>query len=383
MLEVKVSGSKVLLARKRRLMTQTQLAKLTALPQTFISRVENSIAHEITVSQLEILSEQLGFPNSWFVPDGEDMWRKPLSVHSAAFRKAASPSMKKIDFVMALANHYVLQIRKFLEAVDLEVQLRLPAFEIVSESKGGIAEDASAVGSPEEAASRVRQAWQLPAGPIENLTALVEASGVIIVHASFKDVDVDGLTINPIGLKPVIFINADRPACRQRFSLAHELGHVVLHAYHTPDMEKEANRFAAELLMPEADIKRDLARSLSIPRLGQLKVKWRASMSSILYRASELRMIAPHQTKNFWIQMSKAGYRKREPHDFDVPLERPKILKQLIALHIEELSYSHSSLAQLVDTKLPEFLEMYDLVRETALRQKATKLRIVVDNEST
>lgn len=376
----RISGRKILLARKRRLMTQTGLSEQAAIPQTLVSRMENSISTDVTAEQLVRIAHALDFPESWFVPDGADNYKQPLSLHSPAFRKAASPSQKKIDFAVALANHYVLLVQQLLDAVELEPQFKLPAFEIVGEDRGGIVEDAASVCSPEEAAKRVRELWQIPRGPMENLCALIEASGVIVVHADFSDVDVDGVTIRPTAIRPIIFLNRNRPACRQRFSLAHELGHVVLHGYHTRDMEKEADRFAAELLLPAKSVEADLRRPLSIPRLGQLKKKWRASMAAILYRAQSLDCISSYKARQLWIQMAKAGYKTQEPDDFSIDRENPTTFRNLIDLHTQELGYSYAELASSLDTHTAEFLEMAGIQTEGVRPRKIGKLKVVVDN---
>jgi Zn-dependent peptidase ImmA (M78 family) len=181
-------------------------------------------------------------------------------------------------------------------------------------------------------------------------------------------------------LKPVILLNRNRPSCRQRFSLAHELGHVVLHAYHSEGMEVEANRFAAELLMPAKDILPDLRQPLSLPRLGKLKLKWRTSMSSILYRAKEVGAIDEWQSKNLWISLSSSGYRLVEPIEFDAPRERSKTLRALIDLHTDDLGYGLIELAALLETHHKEFLEMAELQPTMEMKRKQLQLKVVVDN---
>lgn len=361
-------------------MTQIALSQKTDLPQTLISRLENAVSTDITEEQLSRLSSALTFPELWFTEPASGSYSEPLSLHSVAFRKAASPSKKKIDFVVALANHYSVQISKLLEAIDLEVAAPIPSFELIRDDDHQAALHASAVSSPEEAAQRLRQVWNIGRGPIHNLTALVEASGIVVIHADFDGVDADGVTLRTPGLKPIIFLNSDRPACRQRFSLAHELGHVVLHAFHTPDMELEANRFAAEFLMPKVDVKSDLSGRLSVSRLGQLKLKWKVSMGALLYRAQETRLQSPHTTKRLWIQMSQAGYRTREPEEFSIEREKPTIFSRLIEAHLNELAYSTNELAILLRTEVGEFREMAGLVPKADLKIKKTKLRVVVDN---
>ena len=48
-------------------------------------------------------------------------------------------------------------------------------------------------------------------------------------------------------------MNSDMPGDRHRFNLAHELGHALMHRHSTGECESEANRFAAEFLMPKEE----------------------------------------------------------------------------------------------------------------------------------
>lgn len=115
--------------------------------------------------------------------------------------------------------------------------------------------------SPAEAAQKVRASWQLGDAPIPNLIRFVEATGILVVEGDFEGADIDGVTLRPPGMRPVVVPNRNRPADRKRFSLAHEYGHVVLHAFPYDAMEKEANEFAAELLMPRTGVLPDLKRA--------------------------------------------------------------------------------------------------------------------------
>jgi len=107
----------------------------------------------------------------------------------------------------------------------------------------------------------------------------------------------------------ILFINK-MPPDRQGFTLAHELGHLVMHNAPRPDdpLEKEADRFASEFLMPSRDIKPYLS-NLSMEKLANLKLHWRTSMQSILEKAYTLGTINERQRRNFWMKMGKKGYR--------------------------------------------------------------------------
>lgn len=374
MLDRSLNGEMVLLARNRRRLTQKELATAAGVPQTAVSRVENGIHVELSIEQVKAIARALRFPAA-FLYEQEPLYRQPVSLHPAAFRKRQSVSAKDEAATVALGNHYVLQLRRLLEGVELDSEFETLQFEIVKDGTGP-AEHARAVVNASEAARAVRASWQLGDGPIADLTRYVEASGVIVVHADFGAADIDGFTLRPVGLKPVILLNANRQPDRMRFSLAHEYGHVVLHPFPLADMETEANEFAAELLTPRNGILPDLRNNrLSIPYLAKLKLKWRVSIASLIYRAKAVGLIDADAMKRLYIEFSP--YRTREPVEFDIPTEHTKLAKDLVRVHLDELGFSIIDLANATATLPEEFAQMHGLAGTGAQNSGRPKLRLV------
>lgn len=114
-------------------------------------------------------------------------------------------------------------------------------------------------------------------GPEVDVQRIAEAHGALVRYVSTDD-DVSGMLHRDQGGRPVIGINAAHHSNRQRFTLAHEIGHLLLHEGETyldtprmavrmrdersatgTDLEEiQANKFAAALLMPVAFLRRDL-----------------------------------------------------------------------------------------------------------------------------
>src|ERR1700734_2992321 len=109
----------------------------------------------------------------------------------------------------------------------------------------------------------------LPRGPLQSVVENIESAGGIVVLARFGTNLIDGLSFRVEGVPPLFFMNKDVPGDRFRFSLAHELGHMVMHSIPDDDekMESEAHRFAAAFLMPASEIKPYLAAA-KINNLG-------------------------------------------------------------------------------------------------------------------
>ncbi len=150
-------------------------------------------------------------------------------------------------------------------------------------------------------------------GPIENLTAAAERAGVCLVPlAGLAGVDglsawVDGIPV--VGLSPAV------PGDRFRLTLAHELGHLALHARSTDSTEHEANRFAGALLFPKAEFDAAMPVRPQIRDFVDLKESWGVSVSALVYRAHELGYIDDARYRSLQIQMSK--WQRDEPGRFE------------------------------------------------------------------
>ena len=376
-----INGGMLLLARKRRRKTQKELAAETGVAQAAISRIENGTKDVLSQDEIQSIARFLRFPVSFFY-EQEPLYKTPLSLHGAAFRRKSAVSVKDQDAVVSLANHYVLHLRRMLDAVDLEPQYPLLQFEIVR-NESSVSEHADGVTSAADAARKVRASWQLDDGPITNLVSYIEATGVLVVEGDFGGADIDGVTLRPVGMKPVVVLNSDRTADRKRFSLAHEYGHVVLHPFPYDAMEKEAQEFAAELLMPRSGVLPDLKRGLSIPRLGQLKMKWRVAMSALIYRAKALGAITDNAAIGLYKKMSFYGYRTREPREFDIPADKGRLTSQLVDLHLSELGYTLDELADGLKTEPIEFAQMHGLAvpKSPSILREKPKLRVVASRD--
>lgn len=145
------------------------------------------------------------------------------------------------------------------------------------------------------------------------LEVLLERQGVLLAGAPAEE-HVSGFLLRRVGEAPVIGFNSALPPVRQRFIVAHELGHLLLHhksglhvdrsvvkdkgdATDAPDEEEvEANRFAAELLMPEHWIRQEsgISRYSSYdddPVIGRLAQRYMVSRQAMTIRLTSLGLI--------------------------------------------------------------------------------------------
>jgi Zn-dependent peptidase ImmA (M78 family) len=160
-------------------------------------------------------------------------------------------------------------------------------------------------------------------------------------------------------MPPVFFINEEIPGDRLRFTLAHELGHVIMHQVLTldpRDMEREADRFAAEFLMPAKEITNDFS-SVTLADLVRMKAYWKVSMAALAKRAHDLGKLTPRQYRALFEQMSKLGYRTKEPEP--IPVEEPMLANEILDVYRDEKQYSIPELSRLVVLHPHEFRAVY------------------------
>ncbi len=346
-------------ARQVRGWSQDKLSKQANISQVFLSKIENGVKHP-TDGVVDRIAQALHFPKSFFF-EPDRMFGLPMSVH-AMYRKTASVGRRILLRIEAEINIRLFHVRRLLRSVEFAPVLELPEMDI--DEFGG---------DPERIADLVRRTWLVPTGPMKDLVGWVEKAGCIVIKYDFGTLSVDGITINYPGIPPCIFLNQNQPADRQRFSLAHELGHIIMHQMPSPTMEDEANAFASELLMPKRDIRPYLVEPLTIQKLAALKPIWRVSMQSLLYRAKTIGAITANQSQYLWRQISSLGYRRREPPELDFPVEEPSVLLEIIRAHVKDMGYKAEEICEVLHVHEDEFRDMYLL----PMNQDSTKLHIV------
>ena len=159
------------------------------------------------------------------------------------------------------------------------------------------------------------------------------------------------------GLPPIFFVNKNTPTDRLRFTLAHEIGHVIMHRIPTNNIEKQANRFASSFLMPRHEIMHDLT-PFSLERAMSLKLKWKVSIAALIMRAFDLGIITTYQKRRFFTLMGVAGYRTAEP--ITIPdEEKPSTIHQLIKAYQEEYGYTTVDLCKMLSISVADFHVRY------------------------
>jgi Zn-dependent peptidase ImmA (M78 family)/transcriptional regulator with XRE-family HTH domain len=328
------------IARESRRLNQTSLASALGVTQSKVSKYEAGII-AVSSEDLEKLVRVLEYPaDFFFVTDSVEGFGSACFHH----RKRQGLPVTELHLIHATINVIRMHLTRLLAAVDIDRRNEFARL------------DVDEYESPEAIAKIVRASWRLPSGPVRSLVSAVENAGGIVVPYSFGTDKIDAVSQWPLRTVPLFFVNKDIPADRWRFSLAHEIGHVIMHQFPPPDAEDQANRFASEFLMPERDISEEL-ESMSLSKAAMLKPRWRVSMQALIRRACTLKRITKRKEQLLFTQMSKLHLRKREPNP--IAPEQPTILRDLIEVHTNHLRLGIPEICRIVKSEEQHFRRLF------------------------
>ncbi len=331
----------LILAREARGFTQKELALKIGIEQGTLSKIELKLL-AFPEKYYDLLCNILDFPLSFFFAECNQ-----FRSNAFYYRKKLQTPQKILQQAEAQMNICKMHIETLFRSVELS-QVNLPIW------------DVEEYGSPELCANHLREFWRIPKGKIDDLTKIIEHNGIMVIAIDLPNLKIDALSIFTKHNQPIIFVNKSISADRQRFNIAHELGHLIMH-FAKPvgidrDVEAEAMLFASTFLLPKNEILPHLTQ-LNLVKLADLKKYWKVSMAAILMRAKKLHTITDNQYQYLWKQMAANGYKLEEPVFFQK--EKPFLLKNMIDIHLKELNYSEDELANIFHLHLHEFKRIY------------------------
>lgn len=358
------------LARDASGMTQAEFALKLGIGQGTLSKYEAGLLVPPDET-IDDFVRTIGRYTRGFFFQSEQMYGFP-PFH---FRKRKKLGVKALSRIVAEMNIRRMHVKKLSKSYPQKASGFIP--EIDLDEYQGTSKKTPTI---EDLARHIRELWGVPSGPIESMVELIERNGGIIVPCDFETDLLDAMSQRIDGMPVVFFINPNAPADRIRHTLAHELGHMLLHTLSLREdeaMENEADEFAGAFLLPADEIRSQLRR-FDLRQLANLKSYWKVSMASLAVRADRLNLITPYQAKTFWMEMGRLGYRRREPNEPQA--EVPQQLSRMVLFHQRELGYTRSDMATLLDLVPEEFDRLYGdstRVQISADNRPAAHLRLV------
>lgn len=315
------NGANLRLIRQFNNLSLAELGESANISKQFLSRLENggeSISNQLAeglAGRLQVMPEFFFLPGGLLISEEQCHFRSYLTT-KVTLRQNARARGEILNRLIGV----------------LEKHLELPAYSIESSEP----ETAEAI---ETAATRFRDYFGLGRGPLSSMTRVAENAGAIVVHVQGLAPDIDAISFATS--HPLVALNTDnRSGCRQRFGVAHELGHFALHVgILTGDRltESQANRFASALLLPRTAFAAECRIAIRGSRLNwqglsQLKLRWGVSKAALIYRGRQLGIFSEQQARSGYIGLKRHGEAIQENEDHLVPAEEPEMLTDSLSI---------------------------------------------------
>lgn len=359
------NGSNLRLARLYHELSLEQVAERVEKTRQYIQRLESGSAVP-TAELADKLASVLRVTPSFF----EMQCESPVNEEIVHFRKRSSTRMATKLATLAKAELYRRLIHVFEEHLNLP-QVRFPEMKVSTQ------EDI------EKAAEQCRVDWGLGFGPIDNMTRLAEKLGAFVTSFDSVSDDVDALSV-PLSRPFIVRNTAKNSPCRQRFDIAHEVGHLILHGgISTGDRitESQANRFASALLLPRTSMAKyfphPIGGRIDWQGLSQFKLTWKVSKAAIIYRAHQLGLLTDAQYKTAFLGLKRKGEAIDEKEDYLIPHEKPELFHRALRLLLTELPFDVDTLAARLCIQ-PELLE--ELAHDAFLSELTSENAVEAEN---
>ena len=307
-----------------------EIGSATGLSQGYLSDIANG-NRPFTSEHARLLASALDFPEEFFYVDAPPVQSSSLNFRK--LKKAKAKDTKK-------ASQYFREASRVTQLVAEAANLRtrdLPSVKSVAE----VLTDREI----EDAASATRTLMGLGQDdPVPNMTRAIERLGIVVAPVILDPTDEEETPVHGFeghfGIShgtgsgfPVVGYFPGASPDRDRFTLGHEVGHVVLHSHRTSsDPEREANRFAGALLISEGAARSALHSMITLNQLAQIKAKFGISIQALVMRAAALGIIDERRQRSLFVQLSARGWRHNEP--VEVEPEYPLLMRKLIGLSL-------------------------------------------------
>ncbi len=306
-------------------LTQEQLGSAAQIEQSLVSMIETH-QRPFTTESAETFARVMGLPVTFFTA-------RPRSIpfDSLLFRKHKGSSNR----VTQRTRVHFQEIFRVAEDLLEGTGYPTPPLPVIQD-----AEDVLDTDRIEKIAAMVRESLRLDGeAPVPNMTRVLERWGFVVVPIILPSSNPQPANLKPghfgvsfwagMGLPGLIGYFPGSSADRDRFTLAHELGHAVLHSNRTSsDPENEANRFAGAFLLPWKRARALLSEASTLSQLASIKAEWGISIQALVMRGSQGGFFSSERARSLYRQISSRGWRLNEP--VEVVAESPKLFLRLL-----------------------------------------------------
>lgn len=259
--------------------TQQDLARRSGASQGFISALESGRT-ALNKNLADILADALDAPPELL----QQRSPEPLILQRLQ-RSLPSKAVKRVIADLSLAHFHLKQL------------LDSPSANMPRDRRAS---------SPADHARALREAWNVPSGPVSNMIRLVEAQGIICLWRDTSEIHTGAVGSWALGEHPVIFLGSALPPRAARFELAREIGRAAMQHLPTPATANEVDEFTDEFLLPEDDVVWSRSGPMDSSRLGALEEEWGVTPDALLraaYRADAISKTRQRMLKSVVIDL--------------------------------------------------------------------------------
>ena len=343
MTDKEFQGAKLRVARLLNGWTKADLADHLQVSRQFIHALEVG-QKPVSQDMLAALSLLLKVQSSFFLEPLQFEVRE----EECHFRSRRSLPDKVAEQIISHGTALEMIVRFLDNALTLPM-VNFPTLEVHSTEE------------IEQAAEYCRKRWGLGTGPIASMCRVLETAGAIVSLYAGDRQEVDALSMARI--RPIVLRNTFKQSPgRQRFDLAHECAHLVIHqgvATGDKETEAQANKFGSALLMPREAFSREfpvMPARIDWHAIYSLKVRWRVSAKAIIRRGHDLGKLDANQYAIGNRFLMQTGQSKVERFDEKIPLEEPELLRTAIGAYLNAYSSTPAALAKQV-SMTPSMIE--------------------------
>jgi Zn-dependent peptidase ImmA (M78 family)/DNA-binding XRE family transcriptional regulator len=330
-------GSRLRVARKQKRLSVWKLGEIVGVSGVAVSKYERDLdmpSSGVLMRLCQALDLSL-----------ERLFRSTAVVLSEpAYRKRSDLSVKECKAIMTAVQDKAERYSEAEELAQRHEKLKLPALSV------------SDVVDVENAANKLRAEWHLGRDAIPSMVALLEDHDIPVVELTAND-HFDACALESDGC-PFIVVRTGAPAERVRFTLAHELAHLVLRRPSGKLSEQLANRFAGAFLVPADTAVRELGEHrahLSVVELQLLRTKYGFSIGAWIRRAADLKIISSTENTRWQKLINQQGWRTEEP-SCGLPPETPQRMQRMVMRAYAEGEVTGMRTAKLLGWSLEKVL---------------------------
>ncbi len=341
-----IVSQKIRQGRTLNAMSLKDLADLVGISKQMISEYEKGKSmpsSSILIKLAKSLNVKLDY---FFTPPS-------VELGVVNFRKKSSISVKKIK---ALKEEIKMKLSNYLEVeniLDIDNSFKNP----LDKKKTNELEDIEII------IQELRNEWEIGIDPIHNIIQLLEDKEIKVIEIDEPENQFDGLATIINDKYPIIVVNKNFPVERKRFTLLHELGHLLLDLPKCDIKTEEnfCNRFASEFLFPKSMVYREFGESrgsISFKELEAVQRKYGISIKAIIYRLKDCNILSDNRVVEFYkkLNFNKELRQKVDTERFQTP-EISNRFKQLVYRAFSQELISSSKAASLLGVNIDKVLE--------------------------